>query len=328
MKAWQVKNPGRIDNLVFENREETYAKEGHIVVKVHSAALNPVDFQIIENGHPNWSYPHIPGVDLAGEVIEVGPNTEGFETGDRVACHTDLSMDGAFSEKVVVKTEATAKIPEAVSYDQAAAILCAGMTAYQTIIQKLNTVQKQTILIHAGAGGVGGYAIKLAKELGLKVFTTASPHNHDWVKSLGADITIDYNSENVTERIMEETEDEGVDLIVNTISSDEATEDLKRLSFSGQLAYIAGKPDLSGVKGFTLSPSIHEISLGAAHSRDTKRPIKNLAFMAEKLMERIQNNSLDPMVKKIIPRTELPKALKELKDGHVRGKIIVRMQEE
>ena len=111
---------------------------------------------------------------------------------------------GAFAEKTIINANAAAKIPDGVSYDQAAAILCAGMTAYETIIQKLNHVQKETILIHAGAGGVGGYAIQLAKELGLKVMTTASLPNHPWVEALGADVMIDYKTEDVTAKIMNE----------------------------------------------------------------------------------------------------------------------------
>ncbi|MBT2216850.1 zinc-binding dehydrogenase [Virgibacillus dakarensis] len=328
MKAWLVEQPGSIDKLVWADTEGVQAEAGQLAVKVISTALNPVDYQLIETGSPKWSYPHITGVDLTGEVVEVGQDVEEFRVGDRVACHTDLSDKGAFAEKATVKADATAKIPEGVSYDQAAAILCAGMTAYEAVIQKLNHVQKQTILVHGGAGGVGGYAIQLAKELGLSVFTTASSHNHTWVQSLGADVAIDYNTEDVTKRILEETNNEGVDLIFNTVGPDEATKDLKRLAFSGHLAYIAGAPDLSSIKPFTLSPSIHEVALGAAHSSGSYRASRNLAFMASELMERVQKGTMDPMVSDVLPRQELPTGLKKLKGRHVRGKIIVRMQEE
>jgi NADPH:quinone reductase-like Zn-dependent oxidoreductase len=328
LKAWLINQPGSIDNLVWGEIEDVHAGEGQLVVKVISTALNPVDYKMIESGSSSWNYPHVTGVDLAGEVVEVGKNVVAFKVGDRVACHTDLNEKGSFAEYAVVSGDATVKIPEAVSFDQAAAVLCAGMTAYQAIMQKLNHKQKQTILIHAGAGGVGGFAIQLAKELRLKVFTTASSSNHSWVKSLGADIAIDYKTEDVTQRILEETNKEGVDLIFNTVSAAEATRDLGRLAFSGQLAYIAGSPDLSNVKPFTLSPSIHEVALGAAHSSGSIRAKKNLAFMAEQLMKRVANGTLNPMVTEVLPREELPAALKKLKGRHVRGKIIIRMQAE
>lgn len=328
LKAWIIEQPGSINNLVWEDIQDVKAGEGQLVVKVMSTALNPVDYKVIESGNQNWVYPHIPGVDIAGEVIEVGKNVTGFNVGDHVTCHTNLNNKGAFAEKAVVNAASTAKIPGSISFDQAAAVLCAGMTAYEAIMQKLNHNQKKTILIHAGAGGVGGFAIQLAKNLGLKVFTTASSHNHEWVKFLGADVAIDYKKEDVTKRILEETNHDGVDLILNTVGSKEATEDLKRLTFSGQLAYIAGAPDMTHVKPFTLSPSVHEVALGAAHSSGSIRAQENLSFMAKELMEMIEKGTLDPMVSEILPREELPAGLKKVKDRHVRGKIIVRMQAE
>lgn len=328
MKAWTIERSGRIDNLKWSDVQDPIAEKGQLVVKVISTALNPVDYKIMESGNSNWTYPHISGVDLTGEVIEVGEDVTQFHVGDRVACHTDLNKNGGFAEKAAVDAVAATKIPDSVSFDQAASILCAGMTAYQAVIQKLNYIQKETILIHAGAGGVGGFAIQLAKELGLKVFTTASSHNHDWVKSLGADVAIDYKTEDVTKRILEETNNEGVDLIFNTVGPDEATEDLKRMTFSGQLAYIAGGPDMGTVKPFTLAPSVHEVALGAAHSSGSQRAKVNLAFMAKDLMDRVAEGKLDAMVNKVLSRDELPDGLNEVKGNHVKGKIIVRMQSE
>lgn len=328
MKAWYINQPGGIDNLSWGELEDVSAGEGQLVVKVISAALNPVDYKVIEGGNPSWTYPHIPGVDLAGEVIRIGANVNGFAVGDRVACHTDLNKRGAFAEQAVVDAVAAVKIPEDVSYDQAAAILCAGMTAYEAVIQKLNHAQKETILIHAGAGGVGGYAIQLAKELGLKVFTTASRDNHEWVQSLGADVAIDYKAEDVTKRIGEETSQLGVDLILNTVSRAEATQDLERLAFSGQLVYIAGAPELSNIKPFTLAPSIHEVALGAAHASGSSRAKANLAFMAGELMHRLAQGTLNCMITEVLSREQLPVGLSKLKGRHVCGKIIVRMQVE
>ncbi|MGE7602967.1 alcohol dehydrogenase catalytic domain-containing protein [Peribacillus sp. NPDC097675] len=178
MKAWLIKQPVSIDELVWGETENPHAGEGELVVKVISTALNPVDYQKIQSGNSNWDYPHYTGVDLAGEVVEVGQNVVGFSVGNRVACHTDLNKKGAFAEYTAVDAVATSLIPTDVTFDEAAAILCSGMTAYQAIFQKFNHAQKQTILIHGGAGGVGGVAIQLAKELGLKIFTTASSPNH------------------------------------------------------------------------------------------------------------------------------------------------------
>lgn len=325
MKAWLLKEAGSLDNMEWGEIADPKEGKGELLVRVKAVALNPVDYKVVTNGNPAWSYPHIVGVDLAGEVVSVGEGVTDFSAGDRVAVHTNLGKKGAFAELAVVDARAVGRIPDEVSFEDAAAILCAGMTAYEAVVQKLNATHKKNILIHAGAGGVGGFAIQLAKMQGLKVFTTASKSNHDWVKNLGADVAIDYKEENVTDRIMEETNGRGADLILNTVGRDVATEDLERLAFSGHLAYIAGGPDLSGVKPFSLSPSIHEVALGAAHASGEDRAVSNLGFMAEELMGMVKDGRLESLVTKVLPREELVEGLKELQGRHVRGKIIVKM---
>ncbi|MBM7618765.1 NADPH:quinone reductase-like Zn-dependent oxidoreductase [Bacillus tianshenii] len=322
MKAWLLNEPGSLDGMTWGEIETPVVHSGELLVAVKAVALNPVDYKVAQNGNPAWEYPHIVGVDLAGEVVSLGEGA-GFSVGDRVAIHTNLSRKGAFAEYAAVDARAAALIPEDVSYEEASGILCAGMTAYEAVVQKLNTTQKETILVHAGAGGVGGFAIQLAKQLGLKVYTTASKENHEWVKSLGADIAIDYKEEDVTARILEETAGRGMDLILNTVGRDVATADLERLAFSGQLAFIAGPPDTSGVKPFSLSPSIHEVALGAAHASKDERAIRNLSFMASELMEMIKDKKLNPLITEVLPHTELVEGLKKLQSRHVRGKIIV-----
>lgn len=325
MKAWLLKEAGSLDHMEWGEIADPKEGNGELLVRVRAVALNPVDYKVATNGNPAWSYPHIVGVDLAGEVISVGDGVSDFKAGDRVAVHTSLAKRGAFAELAIVDARAAGRIPDDVSFEDAAAILCAGMTAYEAVVQKLNTTHKKNILIHAGAGGVGGFAIQLAKMQGLKVFTTASTSNHEWVKDLGADVAIDYKEENVTDRIMEETNGRGADLILNTVGREVATADLERLAFSGHLAYIAGGPDLSGVKPFSLSPSIHEVALGAAHASGDDRAVSNLAFMAEELMSMVSDGRLESLVTKVLQREELVDGLKELQGRHVRGKIIVKM---
>ncbi|MFC4683720.1 zinc-binding dehydrogenase [Exiguobacterium sp. s149] len=326
MKAWLLDEPG-LEHLHIGEIERPTLGAGELLIKVEAVALNPVDYKVGTNGNPNWSYPHILGVDLVGEVVEVGSSLANIITGSRVAVHTSLGNNGGFAEYAVVDARACAVVPPEVSDEAAAAILCAGMTAYEAIMQKLNTRDKETILVHAGAGGVGGYAIQLAKKLGLKVFTTASPENFDWVTSLGADVAIDYNVEDVTEKIMELTDGRGVDLILNTVGRDVATADLDRLAFSGQLAYIAGPPDMSDMKGFTLSPSIHEVALGAAHASENERAIRNLSYMAEEMMKLLEAGELNDLVTDVLPFERLKDGLEQLHTRKVRGKLIVRMRD-
>ncbi|WP_313350524.1 zinc-binding dehydrogenase [Exiguobacterium sp.] len=321
MKAWLNHSGTAIDQWTFEEVKTPTPGEGQALIRVKTVALNPVDYKATNN--PAWTFPHIPGVDLAGVVEQIGPGAE-VKIGDRVAIHTNLQRDGAFAEYALVDTRALALIPEDISFTEAAAILCAGMTAYEAIVQKMNTTGKETILIHAGAGGVGGIGIQLAKRLGLKVATTASTENHEWVKRLGADLAIDYKKENVTEVIRDWTNGRGADLIFNTVGRDEATADLGRLAFSGQLAFIAGGPDQSVVKPFTLSPSIHEVALAAAYASEDDRAIRNLGHMASELLKLVAAKELDPLVTEEIPATDIVKGLQRLSERHVRGKIIAK----
>ncbi|WP_313122588.1 zinc-binding dehydrogenase [Exiguobacterium sp.] len=321
MKAWLNHSGTAIDQWTFEEVKTPTPGEGQALIRVKTVALNPVDYKATKN--PAWTFPHIPGVDLAGVVEQIGPGAE-VKIGDRVAIHTNLQRDGAFAEYALVDTRALALIPEDISFTEAAAILCAGMTAYEAIVQKMNTTGKETILIHAGAGGVGGIGIQLAKRLGLKVATTASTENHEWVKRLGADLAIDYKKENVTEVIRDWTNDRGADLIFNTVGRNEATADLGRLAFSGQLAFIAGGPDQSVVKPFTLSPSIHEVALAAAYASEDDRAIRNLGHMASELLQLVATKELDPLVTEEIPATDIVKGLQRLSERHVRGKIIAK----
>ncbi len=321
MKAWLNHSDTAIDQWTFEEVKTPTPGEGQALIRVKTVALNPVDYKATKN--PAWTFPHIPGVDLAGVVEQIGPGAE-VKIGDRVAIHTNLQRDGAFAEYALVDTRALALIPEDISFTEAAAILCAGMTAYEAIVQKMNTTGKETILIHAGAGGVGGIGIQLAKRLGLKVATTASTENHEWVKRLGADLAIDYKKENVTEVIRDWTNGRGADLIFNTVGRNEATADLGRLAFSGQLAFIAGGPDQSVVKPFTLSPSIHEVALAAAYASEDDRAIRNLGHMASELLQLVATKELDPLVTEEIPATDIVKGLQRLSERHVRGKIIAK----
>ncbi|MBF8152490.1 zinc-binding dehydrogenase [Exiguobacterium sp. TBG-PICH-001] len=319
MKAWLNHSGTAIDQWTFEEVATPTPGEGQALIRVKTVALNPVDYKATNN--PAWTFPHIPGVDLAGVVEQIGPGAE-VKIGDRVAIHTNLQRDGAFAEYALVDTRALALIPEDVSFAEAAAILCAGMTAYEAIVQKMNTTGKETILIHAGAGGVGGIGIQLAKRLGLSVATTASTENHEWVKRLGADLAIDYKKENVTDVIRDWTNGRGADLIFNTVGRDEATADLGRLAFSGQLAFIAGGPDQSVIKPFTLSPSIHEVALAAAYASEDDRAIRNLGHMASELLKLVATKELDPLVTEQIPAADIVKGLQRLSERHVRGKII------
>ncbi len=153
--------------------------------------------------------------------------------GDRVYYHGNLTKKGGFAQYALTTAHTISKLPDSISFEEAAALPCAGFTAYQALHRKLNVKPNCSILIHGGAGGVGGFAIQLAKLKGLTVITTASKSNHDYVKQLGANYTIDYNHESVKDEISNITNGNGVDYVLDTVNGSNATNSLALMGFNG-----------------------------------------------------------------------------------------------
>ncbi len=325
MKALILEKPGSPDSLKIADQPLPGPAPGEIRVKVKSVGLNPVDYKTAEWGHPSWQWPHILGLDVAGTVDVVGSGVTNWRPGDRVFYHGDLSKPGGNAEYAIAPAHIMARIPDTVTFEDAAAIPCAGYTAWQILSRKIPVRQGQTLLVHGGAGGVGGFAVQMGRLLDLKVITTCSEANFSVVKKLGAAHPIDYRSEDVTARIMEVTNGRGVDIAVNTIDSDSATEDMSRLAFGGHLACVAGLPDFNRIEPFTRAISIHESALGGAHLSGDKVAQSDLAEMGKELMKLVQDGKIVTMLSKLVSLEEIPQALTDLSRRHVRGKIVARL---
>jgi NADPH2:quinone reductase len=327
MKAIVLNSPGKPETMELGELPVPKAGPGEIVVRIKAAGLNPVDYKVALNGHPAWAYPFVPGVDGAGIVEMVGEGVTQWKPGDRVVYHGDLAKPGTFAEYAVTTAHTTAAIPDKLSFVEAAAFPCAGLTAYQALVRKMHIQPGQSILVHAGAGGVGGFAIQLAKAFGAStVITTASPRNFDFVKSLGANEVIDYNEENVPQRVMDITGGAGVDLILNTVNRKTAQEDLSLLTFGGQLVCIAGAPEVvadfqPSSKTFTL----HKLMLGGAHGSGSHAAEEDLPRMAAEFMQLMLDNKVVPMVTEVIGLKDIPQALTKLSERHTRGKIVAEL---
>lgn len=213
-----------------------------------------------------------------------------------------------------------------VTFENAAAIPCAGFTSWQILSRKIPVKPSQTVLIHAGAGGFGGFDVQLGHYLGLNVIATCSEGNFSYVKNLGADHLIDYRNDNVSDRIDELTGGRGVEIAVNTIDSESATQDLKRLAFGGHLACVAGLPDFSRIKPFTRALSIHESALGGAHLSGDLTAQLELAEMGKELISIVSNDNISAMLMEVILLDDIPKALISISRRHTRGKIVAEME--
>lgn len=325
MKALVLDRPGTPESLYTSDVEQPKPGPGEVRVKVHAVGLNPVDYKLAASGFPGWDYPMILGLDVAGVIDAVGPGVDEWFTGDPVYYHGDLSKPGGYSQYAVVTTRTLAWLPDGLSFTDAAALPCAGFTAYQALHRKLHVQKDKTILIIGGAGGVGGFAVQLSKVAGLKIIATCSRHNINFVKDLGASEIIDYQSENVKQAVDEITKNRGVDYIIDTVSSESATAALDMLAFNGAIACVAGLPDISKISPFEKAISIHEVALGGAYLSDDSLALDDLARIGMEFGALAAKGLVKAMVEEVVTLEEIPDALVRLSMRHVRGKIVAKI---
>jgi NADPH:quinone reductase len=326
MKAVLLDAPGPPSSLRIGERSDPIPSDEEVLVRVHAAALNPVDYKVAAIGSELWSYPHVLGVDVAGVIDQVGGHAKGWRPGDRVFYHATWRRPGAYAELNTVPSHTIARIPASVSYVDAAAIPCAGLTAYSALHRRLHCRSGDIVLVHSGSGGVGGFAIQLAKRVGAMVVATCSAANADYVRRLGADEVIDYRSEDVFNRAQEIAGPRLFDGIIDTIGPKNGIDNLRLLAPEGGVAFIAGIPDLSRIDDLPYSIAIHDIGLGgvlvAPHFR---RQQEDLAKMASEMIALVEQREIISTVSSIISLEKIPKNLATLAEGHVRGKIVAQL---
>ena len=326
MKALVLERPGSLANLSIADIALPQPRPGELRVRVHAVGLNPIDYKLAQgNGHPAWRFPFVLGLDVAGVVDAVGEEVQGWEIGDRVVYHGDLSRPGGYAEYAVTAAHVAARIPKDVSFVEAAALPCAGYTAYQAVVRKLHLEAGQTILVQGGAGGVGGFAIQLAAGIGAIVYTTASPQNFDYVQKLGAQHAIDYHSEDIAGHLHGLTKGRGVDAIVDTVGRATATAGLDMLAFSGGIACVESLPDFSHFRSFDRALSVHDIALGSVYRVGDRKAQEDLARMGAEMLALLQAGKLNPLVSEICALDAVPDGLHRLAQRHVRGKIVAQL---
>jgi NADPH2:quinone reductase len=325
MNALVLDRPGPPDTLRVADIPTPEPGAGEVRVRVHAFALNPVDYKRARTGYPTWQYPFVLGLDVAGTIDALGPGVEGWQVGNRVFYHGDLSRPGGYAEYAIAAAHMLVRIPEEVSFVEAAALPTAGFTAYQTLFRRLHVQAGQTVLVTGGAGGVGGFAVQLAAWAGATVITTASVYNHDYLRRLGATHVIDYNTENVVERVLSLTGGRGVDAMVDTLGTESATAGLDMLAFGGGLACVSRLPDFSRIRRLTKALSIHEIFLNGAYLSEDRIAQEDLARIGREMIELVRTRQINPTVSEVISLEAVPEALNRLSQRHVRGKIVARL---
>jgi NADPH:quinone reductase-like Zn-dependent oxidoreductase len=244
MKAVLLTGHGGPEMLQLGEVPDPAAGPGEVVVDVHAASINAADYKVrLGSGRSsNLKFPYILGRDFSGVVSVLGPGVTDFKIGDAVFGVTDQGIEGCYAEKLAIKAAIIAKKPDGIGHAEAAALGLTSLTALWAIEDTAKLQRGETILIHGGAGGVAGFAIQLSKYLGAIVLTTASADNHDYVKSLGADRAIDYNTQDFSKVVAD------CDVVFDTVGGEVQVRSYDVLKPGGRLVWIAAAP-----AGFQLS---------------------------------------------------------------------------
>lgn len=339
MRAWLLDHPGppgslrRADLPSPWQSPASQRREVEVLVQVEAVGLNPVDFKAAAAGNAAWSYPHVLGLDIAGRVIAVHADPAARREigwmlprpGTRVVLHQDLREPGGFTEYVAVPPEALAVIPVELDPIAAASLPTAGLTALDAVERRLRQVSGHTVLIHGASGGVGSFAVQLAKLFGATVIAAARPENEEAVRALGALYVVDYRAPDFAEQVRRIAPG-GVDAIIDTVSSRSATEGLALLRHAGHMVSIAGRPDLSTIPEFGLAPTVSEVALGAAYTHGGFEGRRWLTWGLERLMQLIVEGHLHPPDIEVIGFDEIPHGLQRLADREVDGKVVANLR--
>ncbi|EDL66461.1 NADP-dependent oxidoreductase [Bacillus sp. SG-1] len=239
MKAIVIEEYGDKDVLVEKDIEKPSIAENQVLVEMHATSINPIDWKVREGYLKEmlpFEFPIVLGWDAAGVIVETGSNVKGFKVGDRVFTRPATTNRGTYAEYLSVHDNLLAKMPEEMSFDEAASIPLAGLTAWQCLVDFGKIQEGDKVLIHAGAGGVGLFAIQIAKSFGAHVATTASEKNTEFLKSLGADEVINYKEEDFSEVVND------FDLVLDSMGGEIQSKSYKVLKENGKLVSIVQPP--------------------------------------------------------------------------------------
>ena len=240
MKAMILTSFGGPESFELREVPKPVPQAGQVLVRVHATSINPLDFQVRRGDYADLvQLPTITGHDVSGVVEEVGPGVTSFVPGDEV-WYTPQIFDGpgSYAEYHVASESIVGKKPASLSHLEAATLTLVGGTAWEALVVRAGLRVGESILVHGGAGGVGHVAIQLAKAIGARVFTTVREENFEFVRSVGADVLIDYTTEDYVEAVLRETGGRGVDVVFDTIGGDTLTRSPDALAQLGRVVSI------------------------------------------------------------------------------------------
>ncbi|WP_027798609.1 NADP-dependent oxidoreductase [Paraburkholderia dilworthii] len=339
MKAFIVDRYGRNGHgrnpaaLRFGEMPEPELRDNDVLVQVHAAGVNALDAKI-RNGEFKLILPYrlplVLGNDVAGVVVRVGPGVRSFKPGDEIYARPHQDRIGSFAELIAMNESDVAIKPNKLSMEEAASIPLVGLTAWQALIERAQLKKGQKVFIHAGSGGVGTFAIQLAKYFGAFVATTTSTPNVEWVKRLGADVVIDYTKENFEEVLHD------YDVVLNSLGSDALAKSVRVLKRGGKLISISGPPDSAFAKDIGANPFLAFVMrlLSFRIRRQARRRGIDYSFLfmradgeqLRKVTALIDAGAIRPVVERVFPFESTNDALAYVEKGRARGKVVIKLR--
>jgi len=333
MKAFLLDRYAKNASLRLGDLPEPVPGDDEVLVQIHAAGVNLLDSKIRSGEFKlilPYLFPLAMGHDVAGVVVGVGRCVRQFKLGDEVYARAPDFHIGSFAESIAIRESALAHKPKNLSMEEAASIPLVGLTAWQALVEKAQLKKGQKVFIQAGSGGVGTFAIQLAKHLGATVATTTSTANVDWVKCLGADVVVDYRKDDF-ETILRD-----YDVVLNSQDGKTLEKSLHILKPGGQLISISGPPDPAFAKDIGAPGFVKLVLrlLSSATRRKAKRLGVDYSFLFMKangsqlreITPLIEAGAIRPVVDKVFPFESTNEAIAYVEKGHAKGKVVIRIK--
>jgi NADPH:quinone reductase-like Zn-dependent oxidoreductase len=332
MKAFVVEQYGK-DGLRAADVPAPEVGDGDVLVKVSAASVNPLD-KMVRNGEfkqlLKYRTPFVLGHDVAGVVSRVGSAVRGFQIGDEVLARPRDLRIGTFAEYIAIDQDDVAPKPDSLTLHEAAAVPLVSLAAWQALVDRAHLKPGQKVLVHAGSGGLGSTAIQLAKHLGATVATTASGQNAELVRSLGADVIVDYRKEDFADVLS------GYDVVLDSLGGKNLEKSLTVLEPGGQAISVAGPPDPGFAKQLG-APKFMGLVMGLLLSRKVHKQARKLGvsysflFMQangaqlRELATLYNAGHLRPVIDETFPFDQTLQALAYVEQGRANGKVVITL---
>lgn len=333
MKALILKKYGRADQLEFADLPEPTLKPDEILVRVHAVGLNPIDTMIPKGSFKpilRFQLPATMGSDLAGVVIKTGDRVTRFKMGDAVFASVFDLGTGSLADFAVVPESAAALKPTNLNFVQAASVPMVGLTAWQALTERARVQPGEKVFIPAGSGGIGTFAIQLAKHLGAKVGTTTSTANVELVRRLGADEVVDYKQQEF-ENVLRD-----YDVVLGTVRGDALAKSVGILQRDSRIVSLVGPPDAAFARARSMNFFLKFVFgvLSGGIIRKARKKAASYSFLfvrpdGRQLAEigaLLQSGKIQPVIDRVFPFDQAKEALAYLEKGRAKGKVVVQLR--